>query len=58
MGLLENSSDLSPLQIKRMRPVEFSAELVILLIEGPQDKKASVDLLRRIPVEISRSGSS
>lgn len=34
----------SPLQIKRMRPVEFSAELVILLIEGPQDKKASVDL--------------
>ncbi|MGO9450964.1 MAG: DUF262 domain-containing protein [Candidatus Binataceae bacterium] len=34
----------SPKQRARMRPVEFSAELVILLIEGPQDKKASVDL--------------
>jgi hypothetical protein len=34
----------SPKQRERMRPVEFSAELVILLIEGPQDKKASVDL--------------
>jgi hypothetical protein len=34
----------SPKQCDRMRPVEFSAELVILLIEGPQDKKASVDL--------------
>lgn len=34
----------SPKQRDRMRPVEFSAELVILLIEGPQDKKASVDL--------------
>lgn len=30
--------------IQRMRPIEFSAELTILLIEGPQDKKASVDL--------------
>ena len=30
--------------ISRMRSVEFSAELTILLIEGPQDKKASVDL--------------
>jgi len=28
----------------RMRSVEFSAELIILLIEGPQDKKSSVDL--------------
>lgn len=27
-----------------MRATEFAAELVILLIEGPQDKKASVDL--------------
>jgi Protein of unknown function DUF262 len=31
-------------QQKRMRPVEFAAELVILLLEGPQDKKDSVDL--------------
>jgi hypothetical protein len=30
--------------LSRMRSVEFSAELTILLIEGPQDKKASVDL--------------
>jgi len=28
----------------RMRAAEFCAELAILLIEGPQDKKASVDL--------------
>jgi len=34
----------SPKQRDRMRAVEFSAELVILLIEGPQDKKVSVDL--------------
>jgi hypothetical protein len=27
-----------------MRAVEFCAELTILLIEGPQDKKSSVDL--------------
>jgi hypothetical protein len=31
-------------QIKRMRPAEYAAELAILLIEGPQDKKAAVDL--------------
>jgi hypothetical protein len=31
-------------QIKRMVPVEFAAELAILLIEGPQDKKESIDL--------------
>lgn len=30
--------------IKRMRPAEFAAELAILLIEGAQDKKSSVDL--------------
>jgi Protein of unknown function DUF262 len=30
--------------INRMRSVEFAAELTILLIEGPQDKKASIDL--------------
>jgi hypothetical protein len=34
----------SPKNIIRMRSVEFAAELTILLIEGPQDKKASVDL--------------
>jgi hypothetical protein len=34
----------TPLQLQRMRAVEFSAELVILLLEGPQDKKAAVDL--------------
>jgi hypothetical protein len=31
-------------QQARMRDIEFAAELVILLIEGVQDKKASVDL--------------
>ena len=31
-------------QLKRMRQIEFSAELTILLAEGPQDKKSSVDL--------------
>ncbi len=31
-------------QINRMRLSEFSAELAILLIEGPQDKKGSIDL--------------
>lgn len=30
--------------IKRMRAVEYAAELTILLIEGPQDKKSSVDV--------------
>jgi hypothetical protein len=30
--------------LQRMRAVEFAAELTILLIEGPQDKKSSVDL--------------
>lgn len=34
----------SDLQIRRMRPVEFSAELSILILEGPQDKKRSIDL--------------
>jgi Protein of unknown function DUF262 len=32
------------LQIRRMRAVEFVAELAILLIEGPQDKKSAIDL--------------
>jgi hypothetical protein len=31
-------------QRKRMRAVEFAAEIAILLIEGPQDKKAAIDL--------------
>jgi hypothetical protein len=31
-------------QVERMRPVEFAAELVILLGEGPQDKKASINI--------------
>ncbi len=31
-------------QLNRMRAVEFSAELTILVIEGPQDKKAAIDL--------------
>jgi hypothetical protein len=34
----------SPHQIRRMRQVEFSAELAILLIEGAQDKKKAIDL--------------
>jgi Protein of unknown function DUF262 len=34
----------TPTQLSRMRSVEFSAELTILLIEGPQDKKAAIDL--------------
>ncbi|MGZ8842525.1 MAG: DUF262 domain-containing protein [Pyrinomonadaceae bacterium] len=31
-------------QIDRMRAVEFVAELTILILEGPQDKKKAVDL--------------
>lgn len=31
-------------QLARMRAAEFSAELTILLVEGPQDKKGSLDL--------------
>ena len=34
----------SSAQKNRMKAVEFGAELAILLIEGPQDKKGSVDL--------------
>lgn len=34
----------TPNQFQRMRNVEFSAELAILLSEGAQDKKASVDV--------------
>jgi len=31
-------------QLNRMRSAEFSAELAILLLEGPQDKKQAIDL--------------
>jgi len=31
-------------QISRMKHTEFVAEIVILLVEGPQDKKQSIDL--------------
>lgn len=34
----------TPLQLRRMRAVEFSAELAVLLVEGPQDKKLAIDL--------------
>jgi len=34
----------TPTQLRRMRAVEFSAELAILLIEEPQDKKSVIDL--------------
>lgn len=35
---------MSAQQIRRMRAVEFVAELTILLIEGPQDKKKALEL--------------
>lgn len=31
-------------QVRRMKSVEFAAELVILVVEGPQDKKSSLEL--------------
>lgn len=34
----------SALQLRRMKAVELAAELTILLIEGPQDKKAAINL--------------
>jgi hypothetical protein len=40
----KNQKVFSPGSVQRMRTVEFAAELTILLIEGPQDKKASIDL--------------
>jgi hypothetical protein len=40
----KSSRVFTPLQLRRFRAVEFGAELVILLVEGPQDKKAAVDL--------------
>jgi hypothetical protein len=44
MTFWKNERVFSDLQLRRMKAVEFSAELVILLIEGPQDKKSSIDL--------------
>lgn len=40
----KNEGVFSDLQIRRMRAVEFAAEIAILLIEGPQDKKSAIDL--------------
>jgi hypothetical protein len=34
----------SPTQVARMRPTEFAAEITILLLEGAQDKKDSIDI--------------
>lgn len=34
----------SPQQMRRFRPVEFCAEVAILLQEGPQDKKDAIDV--------------
>ena len=43
-GVWKEQRIFTPTQLKRMRAVEFAAELAILLIEGPQDKKSSIDL--------------
>ncbi len=40
----KNNRIITSKQRTRMRAVEFVAELAILLIEGPQDKKSAVDL--------------
>jgi hypothetical protein len=40
----KNNRIVTSAQRKRMRAVEFAAELTILLIEGPQDKKSAIDL--------------
>jgi hypothetical protein len=45
----------SKAQAARMRTAEFAAELAVLLVEGPQDKKASIDLYY---VEYQKSFSS
>jgi len=44
IGFWRTEKVFSDLQIRRMRSVEFAAELAILLIEGPQDKKSAIDL--------------
>ena len=43
----KNNRIITGQQRKRMRAVEFAAELTILLIEGAQDKKSAVDLYYR-----------
>lgn len=40
----EQEKVFSAAQVRRMRPAEFVAEIAILLIEGPQDKKGAIDL--------------
>jgi hypothetical protein len=40
----KNNRIFTPKQLKRMRSVEFAAELSILILEGPQDKKKAIDL--------------
>ena len=37
----------TPRQLRRFRAVEFAAELTILLSQGPQDKKKSIDICMR-----------
>jgi len=44
MDFWKSEKVFTALQLKRMRAVEFSAELAILLDEGPQDKKSSIDV--------------
>ena len=44
LSIWRDARILTPTQINRMRSVEFAAELVLLLSEGPQDKKDSVNL--------------
>ena len=44
MDFWKKENVFSALQIKRMRAIEFAAELTILLVEGPQDKKSAIDL--------------
>lgn len=47
LGFWRNKRVFTPHQIRRMRNVEFAAEAIILLVEGPQDKKSPVDLYYR-----------
>jgi hypothetical protein len=52
-----NSKIFTDQQVKRMRAAEFSAELAILLIEGPQHGKDTVDLYYRQFAEAFAPGS-
>jgi hypothetical protein len=40
----KDSRVFSVIQLNRMRHIEFAAELTVLLLEGPQDKKKVIDL--------------